>query len=302
MNTPNTLVFEDIYKSYGETMAVRGVSFETRRGEVLGLLGPNGAGKTTLMRMLMDIIRPDSGRIVLFGEPLARAHLDRVAYLPEERGLYNSQKVIDVMTYFGTLRGLTRQEARIRSEMWLDRIGLSETAAWQVQRLSKGMGQKVQIASTLLPSTELCVLDEPFSGLDPVNVRLVHELIGERREAGQTTILSTHQMDMVEALCDRVALIDKGALMEYGPVQEVRERYSLPEVRVSLDGPLPELPGVTRSTEEGNRTWCLLLGDGTTPDQILTELVHARVSVNRFERVLAPMEEVFVRVVQEGAS
>ena len=253
------LTFDSIKKSYGDAVAVKDVSFEVREGEVFGLLGPNGAGKTSLIRILMDIIRPNEGAITLFGEPHSRDHLDRVGYLPEERGLYTKHKVLEVLTYFGMLKGLSRVEARSRSRRWLEKVGLPEVAGWKVERLSKGMSQKVQIASTLLFEPELCVLDEPFAGLDPMNVRLVQDLIQDRRRAGQTTILSTHQMNMVEALCDRVALIHKGEVMIYGEVSDVRHRFSLPEVRVGLDGPLPAVEGVERSTRENDSTWRLLL-------------------------------------------
>ncbi len=293
------LVFDGIHKSYGETVALRGISFEVRAGEVFGLLGPNGAGKTTLMRILMDIIRADSGTITLFGERHRREHLDRLGYLPEERGLYKKQPVLHVMTYFGTLKGLDRTEARRKSREWLERLGLGEVASWRVERLSKGMSQKVQIASTLLADPDLCVLDEPSTGLDPLNVRLVEELIRERRGRGKTTILSTHQMNQVEEICDRVALVHRGRLMVYGEVNEVRRRYSLPEVRVRVEGEMPSLPGVERAESEGDSTWRLLLRDGTRPDEILGSLVRAGARVDRFEKVLAPMEEIFVRVVQE---
>ena len=296
------LLFEEIQKSYGDTVALRGVSFEVKPGEVFGLLGPNGAGKTTLMRILMDIIRPNSGRITLFGEPQRREHLDRVGYLPEERGLYTKQKVLDVMTYFGALKGLHRAEARKRARLWLDRIELPHVAGWRVERLSKGMGQKVQIAATLLSDPELCVLDEPSTGLDPLNVRLVADLIRERRRNGRTTILSTHQMNQVESLCDRVALIDRGELMVYGEVNEVRRRYSLPEVRVRLEGAMPQVPGVETVVSEGDSTWRLLLAAGVAPAAVLSTLVGAGARVDRFETVLAPMEDIFVRVVKGKAA
>jgi ABC-2 type transport system ATP-binding protein len=296
------LVFDELRKSYGETVALRGVSFEVRAGEVLGLLGPNGAGKTTLIRILMDIIRADSGSITVFGEPHRREHLDRLGYLPEERGLYTKQPVLAVLTYFGTLRGLDRAEARRRARVWLERMELGETASWRVERLSKGMSQKVQIAATLLTDPDLCILDEPFSGLDPLNVRLVEGLIGERKGQGKTTILSTHQMSQVEQLCDRVALIDRGSLKVYGAVDEVRRRYSLPEVRVVIEGQLPALTGIQSVVHEGDSTWRLLLADGTEPPDVLAALVRSGARVERFERVLAPMEDIFVRVVQEAAA
>jgi len=296
------LTFDDVRKSYGETVALRGVSFEVRPAEVFGLLGPNGAGKTTLIRILMDILRADAGTIRLFGEPRRREHLDRVGYLPEERGLYTKQPVLEVMTYFGALKGLARADARRRAKEWLERMGLTETAKWRVERLSKGMSQKVQIAATLLADPEICVLDEPRSGLDPLNARLVDDLIRERRDRGRTTILSTHQMSQVETLCDRVALIDRGRLMVYGAVQEVRERYSLPEVRVHAQARPPVVRGVQEVVGDEDGSWRLRLTGEREPAEVLTDLVIGGAKVERFERVLTPMEDIFVRVVREGAA
>jgi len=294
------LRFQNIHKSYGETVALRGVSFDLEPGEVFGLLGPNGAGKTTLIRILMDIVRADTGQLMVFGEPHTRDHLDRIGYLPEERGLYTKQRVLDVLIYFGTLKGLARHHARQRAHDWLERIGLSETSSWRIERLSKGMSQKVQIAAALLNDPDLAVLDEPFTGLDPINVRLVSELIEERRCAGRTTILSTHRMNMVEALCDRVALIHRGRLVEYGSVAEVRERHSLPEVRVEAEGDLARVEGVARAIAEGHGRQRLLLEEGVEPSTVLERLIAAGTKVTGFERALTPLEQIFVRVVEEA--
>jgi ABC-2 type transport system ATP-binding protein len=276
------------------------VSFEVRPGEVFGLLGPNGAGKTTLLRILMDVLRPSAGAVRLFGEPLRRHRLDRVGYLPEERGLYRKRRVIDVLVYFGTLKGLDRVEARERARRWLERVGLPETERWRIERLSKGMAQKVQIAGTLMTEPELCVLDEPFAGLDPVNVRLIRELLRERQGQGLTTILSTHQMDRVEELCDRVAMIHRGRLLVYGTVDEVRRAHSTPAVRLRSNAPPPSVAGVLDRVEERDGGWLLHL-DGAAPSVLLRRLVEAGAEISQFEEVLAPMEEVFVRVV-EGES
>ena len=293
------LTYDNVVKSYGSTLALRGVSFDVEGGEIFGLLGPNGAGKSTLIRILMDIIRPDSGRVLVFGEPRRREHLDRLGYLPEERGLYTKLSVTDVMVYFGTLKGLSRQEARKRSAAWLERVELPHVATWKVDRLSKGMSQKVQIASILLSDPELCVLDEPTTGLDPVNVRLVQALLLERRRNGRTTILSTHQMNQVEALCDRIALINQGQLTEYGKVDDVRRRHSKHEVRVHARGPLPRLPQVATAIPEGENGWRLMLTDGVAPADILSALVGAGAVIDRFEPMLAPMEDIFLRIVRE---
>jgi ABC-2 type transport system ATP-binding protein len=298
--TTPVVIFDGIEKAYGQTVALRGVSFDVNGGEIFGLLGPNGAGKSTLIRILMDIIRADRGRVMVFGEPRRREHLDRLGYLPEERGLYTKLAVVDVMTYFGALKGLTRAEARQRSLAWLEKVELPHVATWKVDRLSKGMSQKVQIASILLSDPEVCVLDEPTTGLDPVNVQIVQDLLLERRRNGRTTILSTHHMNQVEELCDRVALINQGQLMVYGGVEEVRRRYSLPEVRVHARGPLPAVATVSRVTDEGDGSWRLLLSDGTPPHEVLAALVGSGAAVDRFEPLLAPMEDIFVRVVREG--
>jgi ABC-2 type transport system ATP-binding protein len=290
----------EVSKDFGKFRALDRVTLQVPRGEIFGLLGPNGAGKSTLIRILMDIIRADRGRVMVFGEPRRRDHLDRLGYLPEERGLYTKLAVIDVMTYFGALKGLSRAEAKRRSLAWLEKVELPQVAAWKVDRLSKGMSQKVQIASILLSDPEVCVLDEPTTGLDPVNVQMVQDLLRERRRNGRTTILSTHHMSQVEELCDRVALINQGRLMVYGGVDEVRRRYSLPEIRVHALAPLPAVPAVARITDEGEGSWRLLLSDGTPPHEVLAALVAAGASVDRFEPLLAPMEDIFVRVVKGG--
>lgn len=294
------LTFDRIEKAYGQTVALRGVSFDVLGGEIFGLLGPNGAGKSTLIRILMDIIRADRGEVRVFGERRRRDHLDRLGYLPEERGLYTKLPVLDVMTYFGALKGLSRHEARRRSMTWLQKIDLAHVASWRVDRLSKGMSQKVQIASALLSDPEICLLDEPTTGLDPVNVRIVQDLLVERRRAGRTTILSTHHMNQVEALCDRVALIDHGSLMVYGPIDEVRRHHSLPEIRVQARGPLPSVPDVMSVVQDDGNTWRLIVSDGTPSARVLNSLVQAGAVIDRFEPMLAPMEDIFLQVVRNG--
>ncbi len=293
------LSFEQIEKAYGQTVALRGVTFDVHGGEIFGLLGPNGAGKSTLIRILMDIIRADRGGVRVFGEPRRREHLDRLGYLPEERGLYTKLPVLDVMTYFGALKGLPRHEARQRSMAWLQRIDLAHVASWRVDRLSKGMSQKVQIASALLTDPDICVLDEPTTGLDPVNVRIVQDLLVERRRAGRTTILSTHHMNQVEALCDRVALIDRGSLVVYGAVDEVRRHHSLPEIRVQAHGPLPQVPEVVSVVQDDGNTWRLIVSEDARPERVLKALLDAGAVIDRFEPMLAPMEDIFLQVVKK---
>jgi ABC-2 type transport system ATP-binding protein len=297
------LAFDDVHKSYGSFQALKGVTLEVRPGEVFGLLGPNGAGKTTLIRIALDIIRADRGAVMLFGRPLDRSDLDRVSYLPEERGLYKRQRVIEVMTYFGELKGMNRGDAKERAMAWLDKVGLAAHARDRVDRLSKGMSQKVQIASALMTEPELCVLDEPFSGLDPVNVQLVKDLMVERRASGRSTILSTHLMNQVEALCDRVAMIDRGELVVYGDTEEVRRVHSHPEARVRLSaGTLPEVRGAVRAALTPDGSWLVRLEEGFAPDVYLAALIEAGARVVHFEQVLAPIEQVFLDVVGRAAA
>jgi ABC-2 type transport system ATP-binding protein len=294
------VAIDSLTKSYGQTPALQGVSFDVEQGEIFGLLGPNGAGKSTLMRILMDIIRPDEGRVTTFGHPRTRDDLDRFGYLPEERGLYTKLTVIDVMTYFGALKGLTRADARRRAVAWLDKIDLPQVVSWRIDRLSKGMSQKVQIAATLMTEPEVCIMDEPTTGLDPVNVRLVQDLLIDRRRAGRTTMLSTHQMSHAEALCDRVALIHRGRLMVYGRVDDVRRQHSLQEVRVRVLGALPAIPQTAGAAQRPDGEWRIPTPAGCEPADLLRALVDAGTQVHSFEPRLAPMEEVFLSVVTEA--
>ena len=291
------LQFDHLRKAYAATVAVDDVTFEVRPGEVFGLLGPNGAGKTTLIRMLIDIIAPDDGRILLEGRPIAPADRDRIGYLPEERGLYRKEKVIDILIYFGMLKGLARREALVRSRAWLERLGLPEVAGRRADSLSKGMQQKVQIAGTLLSGPEILVMDEPFSGLDPLNTVLVKDLLRERRDAGSLVILSTHQMPMVEELCDRVAMIDHGRLVLYGDLEEIRRRFGESAVLVGTSADLRGLPPVASAEPQG-RLCRVVLRDGARPSDLMAILQERRIPVEHFEVARMPVEEIFVRTVR----
>ncbi len=232
MRTAPALSCQNVRKAFDGKVAVQDISFEVHPGEVFGLLGPNGAGKTTFIRMAMDILRPDTGSVTILGRSSTDADSDRVGYLPEERGLYRRQKVLDVLDYFGRLKGLRGPAVKQAARAALERVDLGSWADRKVQDLSKGMQQKVQIAATLLHDPELVILDEPFAGLDPVNVRVVKDMIQERRARGRTVILSAHQMDMVEQLCDRIAMIHQGRLVLYGRLEEIKSRFPAREVVV----------------------------------------------------------------------
>jgi ABC-2 type transport system ATP-binding protein len=294
-----TLSFSRLRKSYATTVAVDDLTFEVRPGEVFGLLGPNGAGKSTLIRMLMGILAPDDGEIRIDERPIGRADRDRIGYLPEERGLYRKERVLDVLIYFGMLKGLPRTEARRRAQGWLERLGLPETARRRVDQLSKGMQQKVQLAGTLLHDPPILVLDEPFAGLDPLNTVLVKEILRERRRSGGLVILSTHQMPMVEELCDRVAMIDHGRLVLYGDLEEIRREHSEPAVLVGTDADLTDLPLAARTERQGG-LWRVVLRDGTPPRDLMALLVQKGIAVDHFEVARMPLEEIFVRTVRAG--
>ena len=292
------LEYRGVAKRFGRHAALTDVSLEVLSGEVFGLLGPNGAGKTTLIRIGLDILRADEGEVTLFGAPPSHASLDRTAYLPEERGVYRRAKVRDLLAYLGKLKGLRRGAAVKATGDWLERVGLSHVADHRIESLSKGMTQKVQIAACLMTDPELCVLDEPFSGLDPVNVGLVTDLIEERRANGRTTVLSTHMMHQVEALCDRVALVHQGHLVVYGELGEIRRRYSPNEVIVWTEMDLVAL-GVN-ATQHKTGGWRIELPASETAARYLNELVRNGVLIDRYEPLVARMDDIFVSLVSEG--
>ncbi len=306
------LLIEDVSKTYDGKVAVDRVSFAVEGGEIFGLLGPNGAGKTTLIRMTMDILRPDSGRILVSGRPSTEADHDRVGYLPEERGLYRKQKVIDVLDYFGRLKGMTGRDVRAKALQALERIGLSEWARKRVDALSKGMQQKVQIAGTLLHDPEVVILDEPFAGLDPVNARIVKNIILELKRERRLVVLSTHQMDQVEELCDRIVMIDRGRRVLYGTVREIKKSYGDAirkanghgnVVLIDGEGEFASVAGVI-SAEAAQGGTKLTLAPDLRPETFLERTLATGATITRFEAAPVPLEDIFVHVVRsnEGAA
>ena len=288
----------NVSKRFGRVQAVEDVSFEVFPGETFGLLGPNGAGKTTTIRMMMDIFAPDSGNITLFGEPFREEHKHRIGYMPEDRGLYKDQKLETTLVFLATLKGLEVREAHERLEHWLKRLDLWEHRLKQVQELSKGMQQKAQVIATLIHDPDLVVVDEPFSGLDPVNTRLVKDILEEQRAQGKAIIMSTHQMHQVEALCNRIVLIDKGHSVLYGRVAEIKRGFAGNAVTLEGEGAFEEVPGVLDVRRE-NGVWHLALGTGVTPQDVFRSLAALpEVTVNRFEIAEPSLEDIFVAVVQ----
>jgi len=299
MNSGPVVRVTSLSKSYGTFAAVSDLTFEVAPGEVFALLGPNGAGKTTLIRMLMDITRPDSGTVEVFGQRVDGSQKARVGYLPEERGLYKRAPVAEVLEYFAQLKGRSPADARRLAHELLTRLELAPWAKKKVLDLSKGMQQKVQFMTALIGDPELLVLDEPFSGLDPVNVRLFEDVIAERRAAGATILLSTHQMNKVEELCDRALMIHRGHRVLYGPIRQLMREHSDDSVLVRTNADLALAPGVARVERENGATR-VSFGPGGGPSELLAWLAAQRAEVEEFRHMVTPLEDVFVRVVEEA--
>ncbi len=294
---PQTMLeTHNLTKRYNGFTAVDDLSFEVYEGDIFGLLGPNGAGKTTAIRTIMDIFKADEGTIKVLGEPPGVVRR-RIGYLPEERGLYQDLKVMDVLVYLAELKGTSRAMARDQALSWLERVELSEWAQKKVRDLSRGMQQKLQFVASVVHDPQLLILDEPFQGLDPINVDLLKGLIRELQSEGKTVMLSAHQMNLVEALCDRILLIDDGMAVLYGRLDDIKRRYSPGTVRVRTSVALDALPGVAR-VEQRDDTYTLTLEEITAQD-LLTTLVEKRIPVEAFEVATAPLEDIFIKVVKE---
>ena len=294
---PLALEVQRVVKTYGAKTAVDGVSLSVEPGEIFGLLGPNGAGKTSLIRMVLDITRPDRGEIRLLGRPISPELKDRLGYLPEERGLYQRQKVGDVLQYLGEIRGLPRHVAARRVDAYLDRVGLLPSKKKKMRELSKGMQQKAQIAAVLLSEPDFVVLDEPFEGLDPVNRLLVVDLMKEHAARGAALVLSSHRMDQVEALCRHVFLIHGGKEVLSGEVSALKERFADSAVLLEADVDPAGRPEVERA-EPAPGGWRLWLRPPATPESLLSAFLAEGRKVRRFERALPSLDDIFVRVVK----
>ncbi|MBU0637789.1 MAG: ATP-binding cassette domain-containing protein [Planctomycetes bacterium] len=296
MNDP--LVLTDVTKRFGDFTAVDRFSLHLPRSQVLGFLGPNGAGKTTTIRMIMSIIYPDEGRVSVLGHPRAIDVKDRIGYLPEERGLYRKMTVRDTLRYFGRLKGLRGRELQRRIDAALTRVGLQEWGNRRAEALSKGMQQKVQFISTILHEPELVILDEPFSGLDPLNVDLLEHLLVELREVGTTVVFSTHQMEQAERLCDRIVLINRGRKVVDGTVAEIRAQFTTRMLDLEGEGnfaALADCPGIIDSHITGSHAR-LELADGADPHVVVRKAIE-NLRLSRFEIQRPNLQEIFVKLV-----
>jgi len=285
-----------IVKSFADKVVVNDLSFSVAQGEIFGLIGPNGAGKTTTIRMMMDIIKPDSGDVTILGEKLSEATKNKLGYLPEERGLYKKLRVLDSIIYLASLKGVDRHSAEERANELLNQTGMLPHKRKKIEELSRGMGQIIQFIVSVIHDPELVVLDEPFAGLDPVNTELLKGMLFDLKNQGKALILSTHQMNEIEELCDRILMINHGCSVLYGNLAEIKSRYRSNSVLLEFEGEMGEVPGVAeKRTHKGYVE--LVLDGNTTPQQVLERLVSQRVVINRFEVATPPLNEIFLRVV-----
>ncbi|MFA5612396.1 MAG: ATP-binding cassette domain-containing protein [Anaerolineaceae bacterium] len=296
----DTIVVSHIAKSFGETQAVKDVSFSVRPGEIFGLLGPNGSGKTTSLRVILDIYQPDKGSVSILDGPMTEEKLNHIGYLPEERGLYQDVELTRNLTYLATLKNMTKEQIEEKLPVWLERLDLTEHQKKKTKELSKGMQQKAQLIAALIHDPDIIIIDEPFAALDPVNTQLVKDLLKDLRNQNRTIIMSTHQMNQVEQLCDRLVLIDHGTVLLEGALKEVQERFATNQVLIQTDSELPEnLPGV-QSVEREGLNYRLTPSDGLSPREILQQLIDQRISLNSFEIATPSLDEIFIKVVKEG--
>lgn len=303
MSTSETTVKLDrVSKSFGEFTAVDGLSLAVRAGRIYGLLGPNGAGKTTTIRMIVNITAPDTGTIELFGRRIDPALQDRIGYLPEERGLYKRMKIVDQLRFFAELKNVSGKEVDQRIDQWLERLKLSEWKNKKSMELSKGMQQKVQFITAILHEPDLLILDEPFSGLDPVNVELLKDIVLDLKRAGKTIIFSTHQMEVAEKICDDLCLINHSKKVFEGTLREIRSSFGRNSVALRYEGGdgILEDPKLVSKVERHADEVEALLAEGASAQTLLRRLVESGATVGKFEMVEPSLNDIFIAKVTEN--
>ena len=295
---------KNVSKSFGEKVALDNVSVEIPKGKIFGLLGPNGAGKTTLIRIINRITIPNSGTVLFDGRPITQDDVEKIGYLPEERGLYRKMKVGEQAMYFAQLKGMSSREAAKELKKWFVRFGIESWWNKKVEELSKGMAQKVQFITTVVHKPSLLILDEPFSGFDPVNAQVIREEILRLKDEGATIILSTHNMESVEELCDNIALINKSHVVISGGVDEIRRKYGNNNVELIYTG--NELASVENlfnvlsdQDDAGRHTAVLELLDGNGSNAALSAILAQGVTVNSFKELVPRMNDIFIKLVTE---
>jgi len=287
-----------ITKAFADKVAVNDLSFSIAPGEILGLIGPNGAGKPTTIKMVMDIIQPDSGEVKILGEKFNETAKNKIGYMPEERGLYKKQRVLDTIVYLASLKGMDRHTATEKARQMLEKTGYLPDARKKMEELSKGMGQIIQFIVTTIHDPQLLIMDEPFSGLDPVNTESSKKMLQDLRDDGKAIVLSTHQMNQVEEMCDRVLMVNHGRAVLYGNLAEIKKKYSSDSVILAYEGELGDVPGVTEKRSRKDAVELFLDGK-TTPQQVLEHLLARGIVINRFEVATPPLNEIFIKVAGE---
>ena len=296
----------NICKSFGEKVALDNVSVDIPAGKIFGLLGPNGAGKTTLIRIVNRITIPNSGDVIFDGRPITQRDVERIGYLPEERGLYRKMEVGDQAMYLAQLKGMSARDAQRELKKWFVKFGIQDWWKKKVEELSKGMAQKVQFITTVVHKPALMILDEPFSGFDPVNTELIRKEILALKEEGATIILSTHNMESVEELCDNIALINKSRLVIAGGVDEIRHKYGNNNIELVYTGetPLQSVEGLytilSDQDDSGRHTAVLSISDGASGNDVLSSVLGNSLTVNSFKELLPRMNDIFIKLVTEG--
>jgi ABC-2 type transport system ATP-binding protein len=304
---PNMISIRNIVKQYSGHKALSGVSMEIEQGKVFGLLGPNGAGKTSLIRIINQITAPDSGEILFNGAPLARHHIEQIGYMPEERGLYKKMEIGEQILYLAQLKGLSRAEAKKRCKYWFEKL---EIQAWwnkKIEELSKGMQQKAQFVATVLHEPELLILDEPFSGFDPVNAEIIKNEILELNQKGATIIFSTHRMESVEELCHSIALLNLSHKILDGKVKDIKNSFRTGTYIIECEGghidhtAAPYTLLGEHNPTEGNKQIKVKMGAAASPNDVLRHLL-AQTTINRFEEVIPGMHEIFITTVNKQSA
>ena len=296
---------KNVCKSFGEKVALDRVSVDIPKGKIFGLLGPNGAGKTTLIRIINRITIPNGGEVLFDGRPITQDDVEKIGYLPEERGLYRKMKVGEQAMYFAQLKGMSSREAAAELKKWFVRFGIESWWNKKVEELSKGMAQKVQFITTVVHKPSLLILDEPFSGFDPVNAQIIREEILRLRDEGATIILSTHNMESVEELCDNIALFNKSKVVITGGVDEIRHQYGNNNVELIYNGgQLKSAPGIftvlSDHDDSGRHTAVLSLDGANEGNKALKEIIAQGLTVNSFKELVPRMNDIFIKLVTEG--
>jgi len=296
------LIVNNLVKKFNTTLAVDNLSFTVYPGKIFGLLGPNGAGKTTAIRTILNIIKPTLGEIIFNGNPISNEYYNIIGYLPEERGLYKRSKVIDVLIYFASLKNLSRKDALSRADFWLKKLKISDLRDKKIEQLSKGNQQKVQLIAAILHNPQLLILDEPFTGFDPINQQEVKDLILDFVSEGKTIILSTHQMDLAEKLCEEILLINKGKAVSSGKLSDIKKNFGGNNIRLSFTGDndsLNQFKEIIKFDYYKNYTE-VQLRDDVIPSDFLKKLV-AKIEVNHFSIIEPTLNKIFIDLIKENS-